>query len=78
MEFAKLDIRTPRSRLGDYYAMHYKDFNEDMSSYIEQVIMDARFRNSTVSSDDIAFFAPELSTWKQKAAISGKFPGNSR
>ncbi|QEC68516.1 hypothetical protein FRZ67_14825 [Panacibacter ginsenosidivorans] len=75
MEFAKLDIRTPHSRLGDYYAMRYKDFNEDMSAYIEQVIMDARFRNSTVSSDDIAFFAPELSTWKQKAAISGKFLG---
>ncbi|CAN5500480.1 hypothetical protein BH10BAC2_BH10BAC2_28570 [soil metagenome] len=75
MEFAKLDIRTPSSRLGDYYAMRYKDFNEDMAGYIEQVVMDARFRNSTVSSDDIAFFAPELSTWKQKAAISGKFFG---
>ena len=75
MEFAKLDIRTPSSRLGNYYAMRYKDFNEDMSDYISRVVMDARFRNSSVNSDDIAFFAPELTNWKQKASISGKFFG---
>jgi len=75
MEFSKLDIRTPHSRIGDYYAMHYKDFNEDMGDYISRVIMDARFRNSSVSSDDIAYFAPELSSWNQKAAFSGKFYG---
>lgn len=75
MEFSKLDIRTPNSRIGDYYAMRYKDFNEDMGDYISRVMMDARFRSSVVSSDDIAFFAPELSSWKQKAAFSGKFLG---
>src|SRR3954452_14152960 len=26
MEFANLDIQTPQSRLGNYYAMRYKDF----------------------------------------------------
>lgn len=75
MEFANLDIRTPRSRIGNYYAMRYKDFNEDMSYYIENVIMDAHFKNSVVSSDDIAFFAPELNTWNQRAEIAGKFHG---
>ena len=75
MEFANLDIRTPRSRLGNYYAMRYKDFNEDMSYYIEKVKMDAHFKNSVVSCDDIAFFAPELNTWNQRAEMSGKFHG---
>lgn len=75
MEFANLDIRTPKSRIGNYYAMRYKDFNEDMSEYIEKVRMDAYFRNSVVSSDDIAFFAPELNSWNQRAEVSGKFHG---
>lgn len=75
MEFAHLDIRTPESRLSDYYSMHYKDFNKDMGSYISKVIMDVRFRNAVISSKDIAFFAPELDTWNKRAAISGKFVG---
>ena len=55
MEFANLDLRTLKSRLGDYFAMHYKDFNEDMSSYLENIFMYARFRNSEINSDDISF-----------------------
>lgn len=75
MEFSRMDLRTPQTRIGNYYAMHYRDFNEDMSEYIEKVKMDAYFKNSVVSSDDIAFFAPELSTWKQRADFSGKYHG---
>lgn len=75
MEFKNLDIKTPKSRIGNYYAMHFDDFNEDMSDYIDSVEMTARFRNSFVSTDDIAFFAPELSDWKKDASISGNFFG---
>lgn len=75
MEFKKLDMRTARSHIGDYYAMRFKDFNKDMSAYVDSVTMDARFKNSVVSSDDIAFFAPALKDWKKSAEISGHFLG---
>jgi len=75
MEFAKLDLQTNRSHLRDYYAMKYRDFNEDMGEYIDSVVMDARFKNAEVSSDDIAFFAPELGDWKKEVLMSGRFLG---
>ncbi len=75
MEFSRLDIRTNKSRLGDYYAMKFDDFNKDMGEYIDQVIMEARFKNAEIHSDDIAFFAPELKSWNKAADISGRFLG---
>lgn len=75
MEFKNLDIKTPQSRIGNYYAMHFDNFNEDMSEYIDSIVMVAKFRNSFVSTNDIAFFAPALSDWKKDAVISGDFMG---
>ncbi|RFM25568.1 translocation/assembly module TamB domain-containing protein [Deminuibacter soli] len=75
MEFSKLDLHTNRSQLRNYYAMKYKDFNKDMSDYINKVDMEAHFNSSEVSSDDVAFFAPELRTWKKQVAMSGRFNG---
>jgi hypothetical protein len=75
MELADLDLQTNKSRLTNYYAMKYKDFNKDFGDYINKVVMNARFSNAKVSSDDIAYFAPELRTWKRLAALNGNFTG---
>lgn len=75
MEFAKMDLQTNKSRLGDYYAMKYKAFNDDFSDYINKVVMEARFKDARISSDDIAFFAPELSSWKREVLLSGNGKG---
>ncbi len=75
MEFKGLDIRTEKSHITDYYAMHYKDFNKDMGEYVEKVIMDARLHNAEVSSDDVAYFAPELNSWKRTVLIGGRYYG---
>ena len=75
MEFANMDLRTPQTRISNYYAMHYRDFNKDMSEYLEKVVVDGHFRNSIVSSDDIAFFAPQLKEWKQQVIISTRYHG---
>ncbi len=75
MEFRQLDLRTPESRIGDYYAMKFNDFNKDMNEYVDSVTMDARFRNSVVSTNDIAYFAPALANWKRRGDISGHFYG---
>ncbi|MDB5225868.1 MAG: hypothetical protein JWN78_61, partial [Bacteroidota bacterium] len=75
MEFSNLLLKTNRSELRDYYAMRFEDFNDDMNHYIGRVIMDAYFKNSQVSTDDIAFFAPEMRSWKKLVRLSGKFHG---
>ncbi len=75
MEFANLDLQSSETRLTNYYAMRFNDFNEDFAEFIDSVFIDARFRGSTVSSNDVAYFAPELKSWNKKYAITGKFKG---
>ncbi|MFZ9661655.1 MAG: hypothetical protein ACO29O_07235, partial [Chitinophagaceae bacterium] len=76
MEFHQLDIRTPFSRLRDYYAMRYGDLNRDMGDYIGNVRMEAKLTNSTLGSDDIAYFAPELENLHHTIGIEGKGEGS--
>lgn len=75
MEFAGLDLVTNRSRLTNYYAMRFKDFNEDMKDYLTKVTMEANFINSKVHSSDIGFFAPEVKEWNRQIDLTGKFYG---
>ncbi|MES2429325.1 MAG: translocation/assembly module TamB domain-containing protein [Bacteroidota bacterium] len=74
MEFNKLDLVTNKSKLGDYYAMRYDQFN-DMSSFLHKVDLEGNFINSELSSDDLAFFAPELKNWKRNFHIKGRAKG---
>lgn len=74
MEFYNLDIRTPKSRLRNYYAMRYNDF-DDMSDYISKITMDGKFKDAEINSDDIAYFAPELANWKKQVSLTGNVKG---
>lgn len=75
MELAKLDLQTNKSRLGDYYAMKFKHFKKDFANYVSSVVMEANFNNSKIASDDIAYFAPDLKSWKKEIELSGNFLG---
>ncbi|MBI2731506.1 MAG: translocation/assembly module TamB domain-containing protein, partial [Sphingobacteriales bacterium] len=75
MEFHSLDLLTNKSHLRNYFAMRYKHFNDDMADFIKKVTMDGHFSNSTISSDDIAFFAPDLKSWKKEISITGNIKG---
>jgi TamB, inner membrane protein subunit of TAM complex len=75
MEFNKLDLVTNKSHLTNYYSMRYKNFNDDMGSFIHKVTVEGHFQNSEVNSDDLAFFAPEASTWKENFLLSGNAKG---
>ncbi|MDR0794162.1 MAG: hypothetical protein LBE82_12715, partial [Chitinophagaceae bacterium] len=75
MEFAKFELHTNNSEISDYYAMKFKDFSKDLSDFEEKITLDGRFKKSFVASDDIAFFAPELGTWKKRFSFSGNFTG---
>jgi hypothetical protein len=74
MEFHNLDIHTPKSRLRNFYAMRYDDF-DDMSDYISKIVMDGHFKDSEINSDDIAYFAPELKDWKKQVYFTGNVKG---
>jgi hypothetical protein len=75
MEFNKLEIITDKSKIGNYYAMRYDNFNADMSDFMHRVKLDGHFDNSKIHSDDIAYFAPELKTWKRLVYINGNARG---
>lgn len=74
MEFSQMDLITNRSHLRDYYTMQYEDFSS-MGDYINEVYMRAHFKDSKLSSDDIAYFAPTLATWKKEIALNGDVRG---
>lgn len=75
MEFSNLEIITDKSRVGDYYVMRYKNFNDDMSNFMHSITLESNFVNSHIHSDDIAFFAPELKTWNRVLFFEGKGKG---
>ncbi len=75
MEFNDLDLVTNKSRLGNYYAMRYDDFDDDMGNYNHKVKMEGNFINSELNSDDLAFFSTDLNNWKKIFFISGHVKG---
>jgi hypothetical protein len=75
MIFKNLEIITPHSRLSNYYAMHYKSFNADMSDFLHKVKMEGNFINSSISSVDIAYFAPELKDLNKTLKVNGNASG---
>ncbi len=74
MEFNNLDIRTNKSHLTQYFSMHYNNF-DDMGDFISKVRMQGAFRNATIHSDDIAYFAPELEDWHKEFQVTGNMLG---
>ncbi|MDP4282928.1 MAG: translocation/assembly module TamB domain-containing protein [Bacteroidota bacterium] len=75
MEFRNLDIVTAHSHLKNYFAMHYHSFNDDMADFIHAVTMEGNFENSELSSDDLAYFAPDTKSWKTIFSLKGKAKG---
>ncbi|HYE54027.1 MAG TPA: hypothetical protein VD996_04260, partial [Chitinophagaceae bacterium] len=75
MAFDKLDIRTNRSRLRNYFAMHYNSF-DDMGDFISAVVMEGKFEGSEINSDDIAFFAPAIKDWDKIIRLQGNVKGS--
>ncbi|MDN3655116.1 translocation/assembly module TamB domain-containing protein [Ferruginibacter paludis] len=76
MEYKQLELVTNKSHLGNYFAMHYRGFNKDMSDFVHSIKMDANFVNSELSSDDLGFFAPETKEWKRVFQLKGVAKGS--
>lgn len=74
MEFANLYLKTDKSVLGNYLSMKYKSM-ADLNDFIHAVRLDANFNKSTIASDDIALFAPDIKDWNRSITIDGKVRG---
>ena len=74
MVFSNMDLVTNRSTLRNSFMMSYNDMS-DMGDFIHKVKMAANFDSSYIDSDDIAFFAPAMKTWKKKISLKGKVRG---
>jgi TamB, inner membrane protein subunit of TAM complex len=75
MEFYDFDLNTGKSHLRNFFAMHFKSF-DDLSDFNTKVKMEADFSNATIDSDDIGFFASDLKAWKKNILINGKIKGS--
>jgi hypothetical protein len=74
MIFDDLYLKTPHSVIADYFSMHYEKFS-DVNDFIHAVTMEANFKKASISSEDIAFFAPEIKDWNRNIRIDGKVNG---
>ena len=74
MEFNGLHLKTNRSVLEDYFAMRFDNINS-MNDFIHAVTMEGRFNHSNISSDDLAFFAPAVKTWRRTISVNGNIKG---
>ena len=75
MEFYHFDLITGKSHLRNFFAMHYRSF-DDLSDFTSKVKMEADFSNATIDSDDIGYFASDLKSWKKNILITGKLKGS--
>lgn len=71
--FDKLFLQTNRSTLSDHFSMRFS--GAGLADFVHGVTMDARFKNASISSDDLAFFIPDARTWKKNIKISGRVEG---
>ena len=74
IELQKLLLITNKSRLTDYFQMKFGKF-KDFNDYVNKVRMKANFKDSHISSSDIAFFTPALKNMKLDLDIDGQITG---
>lgn len=74
MEFNNLLLQTNNSTLKDRFVMRYKKMS-DLGDFIHLVKLESNFTESEIDSDDLAFFAPALGTWKKNITLAGKIRG---
>jgi hypothetical protein len=75
MEFKNLYAHIGESKVKNYLCFGFKRINE-MSDFNEKVIVTSHLENSTISLNDLAFFAQDLIPYNDKARITGDFKGS--
>lgn len=74
MAFEELDLIIGNSHLKDKVVFYFED-PTDMTEFNTDVDFDINFSNSTLHSDEIGLFAPDLKKYNQEIIIDGQFRG---
>ncbi len=74
MEFKKLVLETPDSRISDYLLFKYSNF-KDFNNFISKVFLNSNFQNSKINSSDIAYFSPNLAKSSIILQVNGQVTG---
>ncbi|RZL34395.1 MAG: translocation/assembly module TamB, partial [Pedobacter sp.] len=74
IELKNLLLVTNKSRLQNYYQMKFARF-KDFNDYENKVRMKADFKDSFISSSDVAYFAPALNKIKLDLSVDGQITG---
>ncbi len=74
MEFKNMDLQLNESRLTDYFSMQFSSI-DDFDDFENKVRLTGDFKNSFITTNDLAFFAPDLKTKNQKAVLTGYVSG---
>ncbi|QJD94747.1 translocation/assembly module TamB [Mucilaginibacter robiniae] len=69
-----LHLSTPQSQVQDYFRMHFKSFT-DFSDFENRVYIDGDFKNSRLSSIDVAYFTSSLDKISFDLGVSGRAYG---
>lgn len=75
MIFSDLNLKINRSTIEHYFSMRY-DSTRGMGNFLHDVMMEADFDKAFISSDDIAFFAPGVKSWKRDLKFTGHVKGS--
>lgn len=73
-ELKDLSLKTDKSTIGDYYAMHYERF-PDFLDYIHKVRMDMSLEKTVISGDEVGYFAPVIRQFNAVVKASGHYSG---
>lgn len=74
IELQRLQLITPTTNLSDYFQMKFGKYR-DFRNFVSKVRMKANFKNSHISSSDVAYFAPELNKMKLDIDVDGQITG---
>lgn len=75
MTFGRLSLKTNNSIIRDHFSMHFREFG-DLDDFLHSVRMIGKFDDSQIDSDDIAYFAPTMRTWKKNITLKGVIRGS--
>ncbi len=74
IELKDLLLVTPKTKLTDYFQMKFSGFS-DFKDFINKVQMKGNFKESHLSSSDIAYFVPGIKKMKLDIDIDGQITG---
>ena len=76
VQLSQLLLLTPNSTLRNNVSFSYNAFSSDVQDFLHKIYINANLEpGSTIHTNDIAYFAPALSTVNKKLQISGNITG---